>query len=116
MAILTGMVASSMVFSSFAAPKDERNNTYVKITVKDGWRMVGIYEGKSADNWTQQFVIWEKEGMCNAYYWVEKWGSDLKNQKNPDESESFVNKGILRQNSEKKWYAAYNGRNYFIDF
>lgn len=113
MAVLTGMVAGGMVLSSFMAPKTNDEIEYSQISVNDGWRMVGVYTGK-ADGIrdSEQFVVWEKDGMCNAYYWVLK--DSTGHDKNPDETNSST--GALRKDREGRWYCAYYGNNYYIDF
>lgn len=111
--LLIGMIAGAMVLSSFSEPKENDNNACMEITMADGWTRVGQYQGVSKDNKTHEFVIWEKEGMCNSYYWVDRHNQGYKN---PDEVTSDTGKGVLRKNSEGKWYAAYIGVQYFIDF
>lgn len=108
--LLIVMVASAMVLSSFSEPKEDVKNESVQITMNDGWTEVGEYTGSARDGGTVRFVIWEKEGMCNQYYWVLA-GVYVKN---PDETE-YIH-GVLRQNRDGEWYAAYNGKNYYIDF
>ena len=102
-----------MVLSSFSEPKQEENIDCTEISTTDGWTSVGAFTGVSKDNKTNNFVIWEKEGMCNSYYWVDKFNCGYKN---PDQVASDTFKGVLRKNSEGKWYAAYAGVQYFIDF
>lgn len=116
--LLIGMIAGAMVLSSFSEPKEEGNKDCMGICVKDdGWRRVGSYEGKTEDgNNKLLFVIWEKEGMCNSYYWTT--GSSYSSE-NPDwhiEHKMGGATGALRQNRDGYWYAAYQGKNYFIDF
>lgn len=115
MAVLTGMVAGAMVFSSFATPKTNDETVCSQINSNDGWRKVGTYTGTSDDGKTRKFHIWEKDGMCNAYYWV---CSDQCSEYNPDEIAEHCNAptGTLRKNSEGRWYCALYGTNYFIDF
>ena len=110
--LIIGMIAGAMVLSSFSEPKQDGKNESTEITMSDGWTRIGQYTGVTNDNKTQTFIIWEKEGMCNAYYWtLSSWGSTT-----PDNVTTPSCHGVLRQNSEKKWYAAYDGKNYFIDF
>ena len=117
MAVLTGMVAGAMVFSSFTAPKNNDETVCSQISMNDGWRRVGKYTGKSDDGQYLKFTIWEKEGSCNAYYWVvdcQGVNGVLLGESNPDETRCDT--GAVRKNSEGRWYCAYGGRNYFIDF
>lgn len=37
-ALLIGIIAGGMVFSSFMAPKDEKNNDVTQITMNDNWK------------------------------------------------------------------------------
>lgn len=109
--MLTGMVAGAMVLSSFSEPKEMKIGTCKEITMADDWTLVGKYYGKDANGMQSgyMFNIWQKEGMCNQYYWV--YGNDTNT---PDKTTAAH--GVLRQNKEGKWYVAYNGTNYFIDF
>lgn len=114
MAVLTGMMAGAMVFSSFAAPETNEEAVCSQISANDEWTYIGSYYGynRDGDKSEYQFCIWEKKNACNAYYWVYAAPSY-----NPDQAASQGSKnGVLRQNSEKKWYCALNGTNYFIDF
>lgn len=114
--LLIGMVAGAMVLSSFVAPKANDKTECSQITMNDGWRRVGVYYGYDRDGKQSAFtfMIWQKEGMCGAYYWT--YSLDAKYD--PDSAwkvnERFT--GELRKNSEGKWYAALDGKNYFIDF
>ena len=112
MAVLASMVASAMVLSSFTTPKTNDKTVCSQINVHEGWTRVGVYYGYDRDGNRSdyRFTIWERENACNSYYWV------YNDSRNPDEYDTPCYKGVLRQNSEKKWYAAYNGTNYFIDF
>lgn len=107
--MLTGMVAGAMVLSSFSEPKEMKIGTCKEITMADDWTLVGKYYGKDANGKQSgaMFTIWQKEGMCNQYYWV------YSDDKTPDKTTAAH--GVLRQNKEGNWYAA-NGTNYFIDF
>ncbi len=115
MAVLTGMVAGAMVFSSFVAPKTNDETVCSQINSNDGWRRVGEYMGYKVNSRdTKRFIIWEKDGMCNAYYWVE-WSSGTgihSNEMNPEKTGNET--GALRQNSDKEWYAACSGFIYII--
>ena len=109
MALLTGMVAGGVLFSSFATLKTN-DETICSINTNDDWTYIGSYYGydRNGKRSVSTFTIWERKNACNAYYWV------YANDKNPDETRN--SNGVLRQNSEKKWYAALDGTNYFIDF
>lgn len=117
MAVLTNMVAGALVFSSFAAPKTNDETVCSQINANDGWRQVGKYQGRaeyrdgsSRDILT--FVVWEKDGLCNAYYWVVANSGNY----NPDEAaRNYVSTGALRKNSEGRWYAACSSLIYYLD-
>jgi len=113
MAVLTGMVAGAMVFSSFVVPKTNDETVCSQINANDGWRQVGEYTGylEGSQTVSLTFVIWEKDGLCNAYYWVIK---NSQRNKNPDETDCET--GALRKNREGQWYAAFRGQIYFINF
>lgn len=108
MAVLTSMVAGVMVFSSFMAPKTNDETVCSQINANDEWTYIGSYYGYDKDGKETAFTfrIWERKNACNSYYWV--YGDS----NNPDETD-YAN-GVLRQNSEKKWYAAKGGEIYFI--
>lgn len=110
MAVLTSMVIGGMVLSSFTAPRTNDETVCSQINANDDWTYIGSYYGydKNGNKSISPFKIWERKNACNAYYWVYKCDT------NPDEI--ICPKGVLRQNSEKKWYAAMDGINYFIDF
>lgn len=106
-AMLIGMIASAMAFSSFTEPKKNVEIQTVLNSAQDGWREVGRYEGLCFQNGKfKNFIIWEKQGLCGAYYWTERTNPP----KNPDQ----VLSGQLRKNSDGKWYAAVNGDIYII--
>ena len=55
--------------------------------------------------------------MCGAYYWT--YNNVVSGVYNPDQvSENKRDRrgGKLMQNSEKKWYASLDGKQYFINF
>ena len=109
--LLIGMMASAMVFSSFTTPKEQDETFTSQVNVQDGWKEVGRYTGYCEENGaTKKFIIWEKSGMCGAYYWVILSTNGVQD---PDQAVSG-NTGQLRQNSEKKWYAAYDSKIYII--
>ncbi len=117
MAVLTGMMAGGMVLSSFTAPKTNDKTVCSQINVNDEWREVGRYYGydKDGNRSTYKFVIWEKSGMCGAYYWTYANQGWIYNPDNVND-DSWKSSGQLRQNTEKKWYASLDGTIYFIDF
>lgn len=107
--MLIGMMASAMVFSSFTTSREDAEVLNTQISVQGDWREVGRYKGYNGTK-VREFVIWEKAGMCGAYYWMT--GSHV--YKNPDEASGTKYSGQLRQNSEKQWYAAFDGDIYII--
>lgn len=115
MAVLTGMVAGAMVFSSFVISKGSKTvvTTNYGTSNKD-WRTIGIYYGYCDDCYYKrvELKIWEKEGTCGAYYWVY---NDTSNSwdKNPDETSSNYS-GALRKNSNNQWYASVKGDIYIL--
>lgn len=114
--LIIGMIAGAMVLSSFSEPKQEIKKCE-KFSITDGWRKVGTCKGECEDCTNKisvTFHIWEKDGMCNAYYWVFP-GIIGYDKLNPDEVDSNFT-GALRQNNDGKWYAMYDGKKYYIDF
>ena len=74
----------------------------------DGYTFVGIY---TADP-KAYFSIFQKEGMCNSYY----WGANGNMYTTPDEVYCDCSqKGVLMKDSEGRWYAAVDGTKYYID-
>ena len=72
-AVLIGMMASAMVFSSFKAPKEEKNTEVYKfISNDDEWFMYG--EGSFYTCWSVDgvyyggFYIWKNLNSGNHYY------------------------------------------------
>ncbi|MBR1800421.1 MAG: hypothetical protein IJ767_02855 [Bacteroidaceae bacterium] len=117
--LLIGMVASAVVFSSFTTPKENSEVLDTQISVQGDWREVGRYKGYDANGRSSSwdFVIWEKEGMCGAYYWT--YNNLITGVYNPDQVSEDKHQrrgGKLMQNSEKKWYASLDGKQYFINF
>ena len=112
--LIIGMIAGAMVLSSFSEPKENDNNACMEITMADGWTRVGQYQGVSKDYKSETFIIWEKEGMCNSYYWTSGCYKGADPDWHWDNDPSNV--GALRKNRDGEWYAAYDGKNYFIDF
>ena len=107
--LLIGMMASAMVFSSFTTPKLQNEALTSQVNAQEDWKMVGEYKGyKDGDSRPTFFKIWEKQGMCGAYYWVIDNG-----YANPDKA-SVGYSGQLRQNREKQWYASWKGDIYII--
>ena len=114
MAVLASMMAGAMVLSSFTAPKQDVKE-HSSITMYDEWTKVGSYYGYNRDGEKSRcpFVVWEKAGMCNSYYWT--YDGYLYGPYDPDHAPNG-DTGVLRKNSEDKWYAAREGDNWFIDF
>ena len=79
----------------------------------DEYTYIGGYEGRSESGWERGFVIFQKEGMCNSYYWVNDSEYSYKDycryidKTNP--------RGVLMKDSEGRWYAAVKGTKYYID-
>ena len=112
--LIIGMIAGAMVLSSFSEANNKEDNK-TEITMNDAWKRVGTYTGESRDNEEREFVIWEKDGMCNSYYWT----TGLYGSYDPDwhwANNSDSQTGALRKNRNGEWYAAYAGKNYYIDF
>lgn len=112
MAMLTGMVAGGMVLSSFAVPKTNDKTVCSQIDMNDGWTRIGSFRGR----WDgprlydeKSFIIWEKSGMCNSYYWTLNY-DECKG--NPDVTE--CESGALRKDDDGRWYASCDNRRYYI--
>lgn len=114
MLLLLGMIAAAMTLSSFC---DVKNSEYVENTISGNWRYVGQYKGCCECNKAYPCItiyVWEMDGLCGSYYWT----SDNNGWRyNPDEAvgKPLVSSGKL-MSRDGKWYAAYNGDNYYIDF
>lgn len=112
--LLIGMIAGAMVLSSFSEPQREIRKEKEQITMNERWTKIGEYKGKGPSSY-ETFVIWQKEGMCNSYYWVNVL-HDYRDccYTNPDEACSTT--GVLMKDRDDNWYAALYGDKYIIDF
>lgn len=81
----------------------------------DEYTYIGEYEGRPEDEdyHDQGFVIFQKEGMCNSYYWV---ADDYYYYRDYCiYIDKTYNRGVLMKDSKGRWYAALNGRKYYVD-
>ena len=112
--LIIGMIASAMVLSSFSEPKENETVGCSIVIADNGWREVGVYEGcydrGDGKEKCDYFIIWEKEGMCGAYYWTIVSNP----HEDPDYYRNTGYSGGLRQNSDKQWVVAYEGRLYIL--
>lgn len=114
--LLIGMIAGATVLSSFSEPQREIRKEKEQITMNEGWTKIGVYKGEGPRR-NETFVIWQKEGMCNSYYWVNvPYSSNYRDcyYTNPDEACSTT--GVLMKDRDDNWYAALYGDKYIIDF
>lgn len=114
--LIIGMIAGAMVLSSFSEPKQEESIDYTDIMMADGWTYVGEYRGfredHPGDNYYSKFVyVWEKGGMCGAYYWTLAYNHKY----DPDEAVKHNHSNGKLMNSNGKWYFAYDGDRYIVD-
>lgn len=79
----------------------------------DEYTYIGGYEGRTENGLEGDFVIFQKEGMCNSYYWVKDFNYLYKDYcRYIDKNYS---RGVLMKDSKNRWYAAVEGKKYYID-
>lgn len=86
----------------------------------DEYTYIGGYKGRPEDEdyYDQGFVIFQKEGMCNSYYWATDGYSGISTNLSGDYCEHIKfnhERGVLMKDSEGHWYAAYIGKKYYVD-
>ena len=79
----------------------------------DEYTYIGGYKGRPESGWSKGFVIFQKEGMCNSYYWV--LDSEYSYKDYCRYIDKTYSRGVLMKDSEGRWYAAVNGTKYYID-
>lgn len=113
--VCTALFSATFVLSSYKT--NENNVPTEELTAMsddcDEYTYIGGYEGRTENGLKGYFVIFQKEGMCNSYYWV----IDIHylytdycryiDKSNP--------RGVLMKDSEGRWYAANAGKKYYID-
>ncbi|MBE6346484.1 MAG: hypothetical protein E7067_04660 [Lentimicrobiaceae bacterium] len=79
----------------------------------DEYTYIGTYLGRSESGRKINFDIFQKEGMCNSYYWAIDFNPDGNDYCRHIEHNST--RGVLMKDSEGHWYAAYNSLKYYVD-
>ena len=113
--VCTALFSATFVLSSYKT--NENNVPTEELTAMsddcDEYTYIGDYRGRTEDGYTFTFVIFQKEGMCNSYYWV------LDNNYFYEDYCIYIDKnfkrGVLMKDSEDRWYAAYQARKYYVD-
>lgn len=113
--VCTALFSATFVLSSYKT--NENNVPTEELTAMsddcDEYTYIGGYKGITENGLEGCFVIFQKEGMCNSYYWV----IDIHYLYTDycryiDKSNS---RGVLMKDSEGRWYAANAGKKYYID-
>lgn len=84
----------------------------------DEYTHIGTYLGRSESGWELGLDIFQKEGMCNSYYWASDGYSGISTSLFGDYCEHIKynhKRGVLMKDSEGHWYAAYKGEKYYVD-
>ena len=112
--VCTALFSATFVLSSYKT--NENNVPTEELTAMsddcDEYTYIGKYIGRNENGYTRTFVIFQKEGMCNSYYWVLDNNYFYKDYcRYIDEDYS---RGVLMKDSEDRWYAAL-GEKYYVD-
>lgn len=84
----------------------------------DEYTYIGTYLGRSESGRELGLDIFQKEGMCNSYYWATDGYSGISTSLFGDYCEHIKfnhERGVLMKDSEGHWYAAYIGKKYYVD-
>lgn len=84
----------------------------------DEYTYIGTYLGRSESGRELGLDIFQKEGMCNSYYWATDGYSGISTNLFGDYCEHIKfnhERGVLMKDSEGHWYAAYIGKKYYVD-
>lgn len=109
------LFSATFVLSSYKT--NENNVPTEELTAMsddcDEYTYIGGYKGRTEDGQKRDFVIFQKEGMCNSYYWVMDMHYLYTDYcRYIDKNYS---RGVLMKDSEGRWYAAHTGNKYYID-
>lgn len=118
MAVLTGLVAGGMMFSSFTTPTQDEVKECMQLTqsIPAYWDGMAHTCGRYS-NWIS-ITVYQTEGQCNSFYavleaignnaYLEK-GKQLWVKVNPDYDKSKSG------SCYRKYYVTYQNENYFFD-
>ena len=114
--VCTALFSATFVLSSYKT--NENNVPAEELTAMsddcDEYTYIGKYLGTTENGSTNEFDIFQKEGMCNSYYWA--CGSMARRDDDYCEHiERNSSRGVLMKDSEGRWYAALYAKKYYID-
>lgn len=113
MAVLTGMVAGAMVFSSFAAPNSNDNKERVQLNVNDPVFWEG--EAKDADYYQKVYItVYQTVGQCNSFYAIDKQNNQYWVKENPRYDPDNC-RGGRGDTCNRKYYITKGGTNYYFN-
>ena len=111
--VCTALFSATFVLSSYKT--NENNVPTEELTAMsddcDEYTYIGSYSGFPESGGVRSFDIFQKEGMCNSYYWATGGHND-------DYCEHINrnhSRGVLMKDSEGRWYAAYCSEKCYID-
>lgn len=114
--VCTALFSATFVLSSYKT--NENNVPTEELTAMsddcDEYTYIGDYRGETESGYSMRLVIFQKEGMCNSYYWVKDNNYFYKDYCIYID-ENFT-RGVLMKDSEDRWYAAYQARKFYVDF
>ena len=114
------LFSATFVLSSYKT--NENNVPTEELTAMsddcDEYTFIGKYLGRTESGRTLGLDIFQKEGMCNSYYWASDGYSQFSTNLFGDYCKHIKynsKRGVLMKDSEGHWYAAYYGEKYYVD-
>lgn len=118
--VCTALFSATFVLSSYKT--NENNVPTEELTAMsddcDEYTYIGTYLGRNESGRKLGLDIFEREGMCNSYYWASDGNSQITTNLYGDyckHIECNHKRGVLMQDSEGHWYAAYQGEKFYVD-
>ncbi len=123
MAVLTGLVAGGIVFSSFTTPQQERANGVLEFKVNDPiyWQGRAVkYNGSlQASSWVE-INVYQSANACNSFYAVitnsnlsYTRGDQVWVKENPNYDSDSRQRNI--NPNVRKYYITYGGKDFYFD-
>ena len=119
--VCTALFSATFVLSSYKT--NENNVPTEELTAMsddcDEYTYIGSYIGIEESGWRIAFAIFQKEGMCNSYYWASVGHYKISDALYDDYCKHINRpnhkRGVLMQDSEGYWYAVYDAKKYYVD-
>lgn len=115
MAVLTSMVAGAMVFSSFAAPKQNAQKECMQTEVNvptywEGYAYPTNGQGGAVNLYGIYISVYQTENACNSFYAKTKDGKEAWVKTNPNYDPDNRVSWMRRQ----KYYVTFGSDNYYF--